>query len=254
MSEGQLTEEQFEHAVREIEENGYTILEDMIPHEHRVRLHARASELIEEEGARTAHLPGTETWRWQHRLRSLVSLDPMFREAAMFGPIARVMEKLLGPGYILFASAVNEVGPGAIPMRLHVDDLLLRLPRPFPKPLLLNSLWALTEFTEENGGTRLIPRSHLEVPDLNDSRTIQPPMKPGSILIYQGSVVHAASRNTTESNWRCAMIFTYCAGFIRPVESPLKTIPIAELRQMRPELRQLLSYDYWSDPTLPRLY
>jgi len=254
MSQWQWSEERVDQAVQEIQENGYTVLKDVVPPEELARLHARTGELIDEETARVEHLV-EEKWRSLHRLRNLVALDPMFREAALFDPVAQIMEKMLGPGYILFASAVNEVGPGTVPMRLHVDDLLLRLPRPFPKPLLLNSLWALTEFTEANGGTRLIPRSHLDgSPELSDSLTIQPAMEPGSILLYQGSVVHAAGRNTTESSWRRAMIFTYCAGFIRPFESPLKTIPISEFSQMTPQLRQLLSFDYWTDSTLPRLY
>jgi ectoine hydroxylase-related dioxygenase (phytanoyl-CoA dioxygenase family) len=250
------SDEKINEAAREIEEKGYTILRDAVPADQLARLNVRTGELIEAEKEGVSRFPaGKKAWESLHRLRDLVALDPMYREMALYDPITRIVEKLLGPGYILFASAVNEVGPGAVAMRLHVDDLLLRLPRPFPRPLLLNSLWALTEFTVENGGTRLIPGSqHVVMNDPAEAETVQPPMDPGSILLYQGSVVHGAGRNTTADRWRRAMIFTYFAGFIRTFESPLKRIPIQELRAMSPELRQLLSFDYWTDPSLPRLY
>jgi ectoine hydroxylase-related dioxygenase (phytanoyl-CoA dioxygenase family) len=250
------SEEKTNAAVEEITQNGYTVLRDIIPPEMLGRLQQKTGQLIDEEVEKVSRLgKGKEMWRSLHRLRNVVALDPLFRDAVLFEPIARITEKLLGRGFILFASAVNEVGPGAVPMRLHVDDLLLKLPRPLARPLMLNSLWALTPFTTANGGTRLIPGSHRqEMNEPDEALTIQPAMDEGSILLYLGSVVHGAGRNTTEASWRRAMIFTYCCGFIRPFESPLKTIPLAEFRNMSPELRQLLSYDYYTDETLPRLY
>lgn len=236
-------------AVSALREEGYVVLEDVVEDALVARLRDRIRELIASEPpAKEDTSAGPVRGSSSHRVRNLVSRDDAFREAALHPPVDRINETLLGAGYLLFASAVNEVGPGEKPQRLHTDDVLIRFPRPFPEPLLLNSLWALGDFTAANGATRLVPRSHLSGgPCPPEADTLQPEMGAGSILLYHGSVWHGASANRTADSWRLAMIFTYCARFIRPYENQLKLIPLDRARQMPAKLRQLIGFDYVID-------
>ncbi len=52
-----------------------------------------------------------------------------------------------------------EIGPGEVAQILHHDDAIYPLPRPHAE-VVLNTMWALDDFTEANGATRIVPGSH----------------------------------------------------------------------------------------------
>jgi ectoine hydroxylase-related dioxygenase (phytanoyl-CoA dioxygenase family) len=241
-----------ERIAAEVQERGYAILENLVDAEQMTRLDAETAEIRRREApARKTSdetgAPGSAS----HRIRNLVSRSAVFRDAVAFGPINAIAERLLGPGYLIFASAVNDVGPGERPQRLHTDDILINLPRPLPRPLVLNAIWALTDFTIENGATRLFPGSHrrTETSAPTGDGTIAT-MTRGSILLYHGSLWHGAGGNTTTATRRIGLIFTYCARFIRPYENQLKLIPLEQARAFPPKLRQLIGLDYVIDADL----
>ena len=55
------------------------------------------------------------------------------------------------------------IGPGETAQPIHADDQLIPIPKPHP-PTVCNSMWALTDFTEANGATRIIPGTHVARP------------------------------------------------------------------------------------------
>jgi ectoine hydroxylase-related dioxygenase (phytanoyl-CoA dioxygenase family) len=246
--------EYLDHVAQDVLQRGYSIREDVVDEAYLQRLEGEIADIRDREppARKTADETGSPGSA-SHRIRNLVCRSSLFRESACFSPVCKTAERLLGPGYLVFASAINDVGPGELPQRLHTDDILIELPRPFPRPLILNAIWAITDFTAENGATRLFAGSHLrsELRPPDTGPTIAT-MRRGSVLVYHGSLWHGAGGNTTRDQRRVGMVFTYCARFIRPYENQLKLIPLEEARSMSAELRQLIGFDYAIEAQLRR--
>ena len=68
----------------------------------------------------------------------------------------QVLDSVLGASYQLRAPTGIEIGPGEKAQVLHTDDGIYPMPRPHPE-VVLNSMWALDDFTEDNGATRVVP-------------------------------------------------------------------------------------------------
>ena len=252
----QLAPNQLEKVVDEIEVRGYSIVEDIVPANLQERLIERIEEIMEQEidvrqRERARDFKGSAT----HSIRNLLNRGSVFQEGAVLAPINQIAEKLLGPGCLIFASAVVKVEPGEVPQRLHTDDILIQLPRPLPVPLIMNSIWALSDFSANNGATRLVPGSHKfdHVPSRNQTcDTVAAVMKKGSVLFYHGSMWHGADRNTTTDSSRLGMTISYCARFIRPYENQLKLLGLETARAMSPQMRRLIGYDYALPPDMQR--
>jgi ectoine hydroxylase-related dioxygenase (phytanoyl-CoA dioxygenase family) len=111
-----------------------------------------------------------------------------------------------------------------------------------------NSMWALTDFTEANGATRLVPRSHLldHSPDYGgDYDTIAAEMPAGSVLILHGSLWHAGGANTTDQT-RIGIAMNYCAGYIRQQENQQLGIPREIVKRFPRRLQELVGYSVYN--------
>ncbi len=243
-----LAPERLEAIVHKILDVGYVIVEDIIPTDLVDRLVARIVEIIEQEPETKKERAGDFKGSATHSIRNLLYRGSVFQEASSFAPVHQITEQVLGLGHLIFASAIVKVGPGEVPQRLHSDDVLIQLPRPLPVPLVMNSIWALSDFTDANGATRVVPGSHkldhFPSPDQSYD-TVSAVMSKGSILFYHGSTWHGAGRNTTPDCSRLGMTISYCARFIRPYENQLKLLGLETARALPPELRRLIAYDYW---------
>ena len=105
-------------------------------------------------------------------------------------------------------------------------------------------MWALSDFTAENGATRVVPGSHRFLrawhrPDL--SRCVQAVMPKGSALFYLGSTWHAGGANRSNSS-RAGLINTYSLGWLRPEENHTLEVPPAVARKYDERVRRLLGY------------
>lgn len=144
----------------------------------------------------------------------------------------------------LHVTAALEIGPGARPQILHrEEDPFSFFPLPRPN-LILATMWAISDFTADNGGTLLVPGSHRWSAD----RTARPDeivtaeMPAGSVLFWLGGTLHGAGANVTETQWRYGVILTYSLGWLRQEENQSLDIPLAQLDSLTPELRQLTGH------------
>ena len=119
------------------------------------------------------------------------------------------------------------------------------MPRARPHAAVIcNSMWALTDFTEENGATRLAPGSHLWEDGTDygaELETVPAEMGRGSVLVWHGSLWHAGGANRTAER-RVGIAMNYCAGFIRQQENQQLRIPREIAARFSPRLRQLVGY------------
>ncbi len=123
----------------------------------------------------------------------------------------------------------------------------------------LNTIWALTEFSAENGATRVAPGS-TDWPDdraPTDEEVTQALMSPGSVLVYTGSVFHGGGENQSAGD-RIGLNITYTLGWLRQEENQYLSTPPELARSLPRQLQELIGYamgqyalGYYSPPGPP---
>ncbi|CAM3870753.1 phytanoyl-CoA dioxygenase family protein [Tsukamurella ocularis] len=158
------------------------------------------------------------------RLTNLVTHSPVFRTEIIDHDLVHALcdaTFLEESGtYWMTTAQVIEIGPGNRPQMLH-RDLENWYPfvgmGPAGPEITLNFLIALTDFTEENGATRVIPGSH-QWPDFQDrgtpEQTIPAIMQAGDALFFSGKTAHGGGANVTTDEYRRAVSFAFNPGFL----------------------------------------
>jgi len=234
----------------QVEENGYTIIPDVIPPELVDRLSATIDRL---EQAAVAHNPSEDTHKVAQtiRVKNLLDKDPVFQQILEHPILLPLVESLLGPEMLLHISATLTTHPGNKAQPIHTDDQVVGMPRPH-RPIVVNAIWAIADFTEENGGTRIVSGSHKwpETPrstiaeafsDPVDIETEPVEMKRGSVLVLDGAMWHGSGANRTNLK-RMALSTTYCAGWMRQQENFQLSIGADLLRTLSPRLQELCGF------------
>ncbi len=159
--------------------------------------------------------------------------------------IVDLSEEYLGADLLLNASGGFVLTPGKRPQPLHHDDVLYApfLARGGPESMV-NFMYAVTDFTAENGATRMVPGSH-KWPDgrlpTADDEVVDIEMKKGSVAIWLGSTWHGAGQNMTGANRLGAEIAFNC-GWLRPHEAYHLMIPPGLARDLPPQVQEVLGY------------
>ena len=137
------------------------------------------------------------------------------------------------------------VGPGANKQKLHLDENGYEFYDDPNRPhLQVMAMWALSDFTAENGATWFAPGSH-RLPlgqDLGfDDPTVQAIMTAGSVAFWLGRTYHGAGENRSDS-WRYGAIAGYTLGWLRSQQNQYVLVPREEVRAMPESLRSLVGY------------
>jgi ectoine hydroxylase-related dioxygenase (phytanoyl-CoA dioxygenase family) len=166
-------------------------------------------------------------------------------ELAIDPLILGALDHTLGPYYQLSGPVGIDLGPGETPQGLHQDDTVYPLPFPH-QPVVLNTMWALDDFTDDNGATLVVPGSHTapntDPPD--PARAIKATMPAGSVMLYVGSLWHGGGANTT-SEYRLGVILEYVASWLRAQETHLLVVPPEVVATLPPKLQELLGYNIY---------
>jgi ectoine hydroxylase-related dioxygenase (phytanoyl-CoA dioxygenase family) len=229
----------------EIAEQGYTIVPDAIDLAFVDELVAELDRLEHELGA----VPATNDFEGDRTVRiyNLLARSPVFAQVPVHAAVLPVVEGVLDHGCLISSLSSIAIGQGETIQPIHADDQLIPIPRPHP-PVVCNSMWALTDFTEENGATRIIPGSHLldHAPDFGRPYdSIPADMPKGSVLIWHGSLWHGGGANTTPAR-RIGLAMNYCAGYIRQQENQQLGIPREIAATFGPRLRELVGYSIYN--------
>ena len=144
--------------------------------------------------------------------------------------------------YQVGSTTAIEILPGEAAQVLHADDAC------YPSHLLpfeaqISALWALDDFTIENGATRVVPREiGIENPeDAREEHVVQAVMPKGSVVIYLGSTIHGGGANLSDSP-RKAVVNTYCLGWLRQEENQYLTLTKDEVAAQSDEMRRMLGF------------
>jgi len=165
----------------------------------------------------------------------------------------------LGP----FASRIQlhvtqtiRIGPGESNQYLHRDRQAWGTYLPMHIEPQFNTIWAMTDFTADNGATRVVPGSQTwdwERKATTDEMC-QAEMSAGSVLLYSGSVIHSGGENRSQSH-RLGLNVTYCLGWLRQEENQYLSCPPHIAKDFAPQVQELLGYTmgdyalgYYTDP------
>ena len=139
---------------------------------------------------------------------------------------------------------MTHIGPNETPQILHRDDGLLPFAHPGPEAIC-NTMWAMTDFTKENGATSVILGSHLwddERSPQESDEISQAVMPKGSCMLYVGSVWHGGSANTTKDEWRSGLISGYSLGWLRQEENMYLAVPPSVAKDLPEHVQHLIGY------------
>jgi ectoine hydroxylase-related dioxygenase (phytanoyl-CoA dioxygenase family) len=229
----------------QIADQGYAVLEGVIESDVIDALNADLWRLEKELGIVPADnlFEGLRTTR----IYNLLAHGPLYAQIPVHPVVLDVVEKVLDPGLLISSLSSIAIGPGEDGQPLHADDQLIPLPRPHPQ-IICNTMWALTDFTEENGATRVVPGTHLaeQVPDLvHPPVTVAAEMPKCSVLVFVGSLWHGGGANRTDQR-RVGIAMNYCAGFIRQQENQQLGLPRELVREFPPRLQELVGYSVYN--------
>ena len=176
----------------------------------------------------------------------LLSVAPSAAELVDHDLVVDVANELLLPhcaAYTIGSMTAIEILPGESAQALHRDDSLYPIDNAGME-LLIGVMWALNDFTEENGGTRVVPGSHRfirswHLPDVSRWETAVMPK--GSVLFYLGSTWHGGGANRSEVP-RLGLINTYSLGWLRSESNHYLDTPPDIAARFGPRMRALLGY------------
>ncbi len=234
-----------EEPVAAIERDGYTILERVIDPAF---VDALADDLTRLERVYNIQ-PADNSFEGARTLRvyNLLAFGKLYEAVPVHEAVLPVVERVLDPGCLVSSLSSITILPGERAQPIHADDQLIPLPKPHV-PTVCNTMWALTDFTEANGATRIIPGSHRAEcsPDYGAPYdSIAAEMPKGSVLVWHGSLWHGGGANQTEQR-RVGIAMNYCAGWIRQQENQQLGIPRETAAGFSPRLRRLVGYGIYS--------
>jgi ectoine hydroxylase-related dioxygenase (phytanoyl-CoA dioxygenase family) len=181
------------------------------------------------------------------RIYNLLVHGPLYERIPVHPNVLPIVEQVLDPGLLISSLSSISIGPDETAQPIHADDQLIPLPKPHPA-IICNTMWAITNFTESNGATRLVPGTHLadHSPNLADEHdTVAAEMTKGSVLVWVGSLWHGGGANRTQQR-RVGIAMNYCAGFMRQQENQQLGIPPHIVSNFPRRLQELVGYSIYN--------
>ncbi len=224
--------------MRALHGEGYVIVPELLPREDMERIKAEALPLLHFEGR--TEFEGFRTRRVYSVIEKTLALNPLVEHPL----ILALLDRLFMPNYLLSQLQAIDVLPGEVRQPLHHDDGFYPIPRPRP-PIGAAVIWAIDDFTQDNGATQLIPKSHLwgdvQVADIDTDALVPAVMPSGSAVFFLGTLWHCAGPNRSDAS-RMAATAQYCEPWARQQENYSLAISRQRARLCSETVQGLLGY------------
>jgi Phytanoyl-CoA dioxygenase (PhyH) len=183
------------------------------------------------------------------RTGALIARSPSARPLITHPTIIDTLDLVLGDHASTFQIDLTQlvsIGPGEPAQMIHRDQWSFdrfAFPRGFEAEVA--TMWAVTDFTEDMGATRMVVGSHRwqdDPDDVDPARTVPAVMAKGSVLLYTGSIYHGGGANTTTTSTRIGMNIGYSLGWLRQEENQYLACPTDIARTLPEGLLRLMGY------------
>lgn len=222
----------------QVNEHGYVIIENAISPKVIEAMKAEVKPLLNHTGRN--EFEGHKTRRIYSVIEKTLALNPFIEHPL----IIALLDQVLLPNYLLSQVQAIDILPGETNQPLHADDSFYPLARP-RAPIGAATIWAIDDFTAENGATTLIPKSHLwgdEHPGDGSGYNLIPAVMPaGSVLFFIGTLWHGAGANATDNN-RMAITAQYCQPWARQQENFSLSISRERAKLCSKKIQAMLGY------------
>jgi ectoine hydroxylase-related dioxygenase (phytanoyl-CoA dioxygenase family) len=221
----------------DLDRDGYAVVESIISTEEAAAIRDELRRIVADIPTGRNDFEGFQT----RRIYAIFAKTRMLDRLATHPLLLAVVDALLLPSAQLSAPTGIDIAPGERAQILHTDDSIYPVPRPHAD-IVLNSMWAFDDFTEDNGATRVVPGSHKwtdRVPTEDETVTVTMPA--GSVLFIRGTLWHGGGANRTDAP-RLGVLLEYAAGWVRQQENHVLAVPPDVVRTLDPRLQELLGY------------
>jgi len=192
--------------------------------------------------------PGVDSFsgRNTRRTGALIARSPNARDFVMDPTVLGTVQQMLShsKNYQLHLTQVISIGPGEPAQMIHRDQWAYDF-FPFPRgyEVQCNTLWALTDFNERTGATRVVPGSHRFEDRLKFKHEETEPaeMEAGSVLFYSGALYHGGGANCSDEV-RMGLNITYNLAWLRQEENQYLATPPEIARELPEPLLRLMGY------------
>ncbi len=233
-------------------ERGFVILRDVLSAGELAEVRAGLAPYLERGDHGRNNFEGERT----QRVYSLVGRGQVFERCVEHPRVLALLDQLLQPNYLLTASQAIRIYPGETPQPIHFDDKFYPLPRP-RAAVSVSTIWAVDDFTEDNGATEAIVGSHLwddaqvaesydDDPDIDLAERYRGQLTPlimpaGSCVVFAGTLLHRGGNNRSSGS-RTAFSNQYCEPWARQQENYCLSVPHERAARMSERVQTLLGY------------
>ncbi len=232
-----------ERAVELLTRDGALIVDDLAPPE----LLDRITDELEPSLAATPTGPDEFSGVNTRRTGALIARSVSSRELVMHPLVLATTGQFLAhaTNFQLHLTQVIAIGPDSPAQPIHRDQWAFDFfPFPAGYEVQCNTIWALTDFTEANGATRIVLGSNTAADGVAFTQADAEPaeMSRGSVLLYSGSVYHGGGANRTDAV-RMGLNLTYNLAWLRQEENQYLSVPREIAATLPVELLRLMGYD-----------
>ena len=215
--------------------DGYVVMPDLLTQDELGDIREAVTPFLDRQGRN-----GFEGHKTQ-RIYSVLNKTRACDRIADHPRVLALLDRLFLPNYLLSMLQVINILPGEQEQILHHDDSFYPLPRP-RAALGAATIWAIDEFTADNGATDIIPASHRWADRSPQDHERQPVVMPaGSCVFFLGTLWHGGGANRS-TDPRLALTAQYCEPWLRPQEAFTLSTTRDTVRAVSEDIRRMLGY------------
>lgn len=237
----QIDPELLKKTLAAVEKEGYVVIPNVLSEQALNEIRTAVEPLLNDTGRN--YFEGELT----QRIYSVIAKTFACNSLVEHPLILALLDSLFKPEYLLSQLQVINILAGEKQQPIHYDDSFYTIPRP-RQPLGAATIWAIDDFTTQNGGTVVIPGSHTwgDRPPTKEQlkQQINCEMKAGSVVFFLGTLWHGGGANRSDSS-RLAVTAQYCEGFCRSQENFSLSIPQDRVAQCSEDIKRLLAYSIY---------